>query len=159
MYVTSTCPPHQIAARIFFPPLVLGEHKKTYFVLNKLFFHFLFFFILTSQMILHHHVISVDYCYCLLCEFLAVLAFESMDDPHIQCLQMACAIWGKKYNLSILQGSGISWMCSILVNEGEIFMFLSLSGNPVAQETPQKWLNSSMNRNLLCIWWGVFLYF
>jgi hypothetical protein len=69
----------------------------------------------------------------------SVLAFEMMDDPHIQWLQMACAIWGGKYNFSIFQNSGISWVCSTLVSEEQdISVFLPLSGNPVAQETPQK---------------------
>ena len=40
-----------------------------------------------------------------------------------------------------------------------IFCSFPLSGDPTAQETPQKWLNSSMYQNLLCIWWGVFLHF
>jgi hypothetical protein len=54
---------------------------------------------------------------------LSVLAFESMDDPHTQWLQMACAIWGEKYTFNILQSIGISWMCSTLVNEGMISVF------------------------------------
>jgi hypothetical protein len=40
-----------------------------------------------------------------------------MDNPHIQWLQMACAIWGEKYNFSIFQNNGISWLCSTFVNE------------------------------------------
>jgi len=43
---------------------------------------------------------------------LSVLAFDSMDDPHIQWLQMACAIWGEKYNFNILQSNGISFLCA-----------------------------------------------
>jgi len=62
--------------------------------------------------------------------------------------------FGEK-NVTLIS-SGVSCVCSTLVNEGKIFMFLSLSGNPIAQETPQKWPKSSMNWNLLCIWWGVF---
>jgi len=37
--------------------------------------------------------------------------------------------------------------------------FLPLFGNPIEQETPQKWLKSSMNWNLLYIWWQAFLQF
>jgi len=76
-----------------------------------------------------------------------------MDDPHIQWLQVACAIWGEKYNFNIFQSSGISWVCSTLVNDQEDFsVFLPLSGIAVAQETSQRWLKSSMNLNLPCIW-------
>jgi hypothetical protein len=55
---------------------------------------------------------------------LSVLAFEIMADPYIQWLQMACAIWGKKHDLSIFQSSGISWMCSTLVNVEQDFSVL-----------------------------------
>jgi hypothetical protein len=44
-----------------------------------------------------------------------------MDDPHIQLLQMACAIWGEKYNFNIFQNSDISWVCRTLVNEQQDF--------------------------------------
>jgi len=44
-----------------------------------------------------------------------------MDDSHIQWLQMACAIFGEKYTFNIFQNSGISWVCSILVNEQQDF--------------------------------------
>jgi len=37
---------------------------------------------------------SIDDCYCLLYQLLSVPVFDSMDDPHIQWLQMAFAIWG-----------------------------------------------------------------
>jgi hypothetical protein len=50
-------------------------------------------------------------------ELRSVLAFEMMDDSHIQWLQMACAIWGKKYNFIVFQISGISWVCNTLANE------------------------------------------
>jgi hypothetical protein len=44
-----------------------------------------------------------------------------------------------------------------LVNEEQDFsVFLHPSSIPVAQETPPKWLKSSMNWNLLPIWWGLF---
>ena len=52
---------------------------------------------------------------------LYVLALDSMDDPHIQWLQMACAIWGEKYNFNILQSNGISCVCSTLVKEEQDF--------------------------------------
>jgi hypothetical protein len=44
-----------------------------------------------------------------------------MDDPHIQWLQMACAILGEEYNFNIFQSSGISRVCSTLVNEQQDF--------------------------------------
>jgi len=44
-----------------------------------------------------------------------------MNDHHIHWLQMAYAIWGEKYNLNIFQSSGISWVCSTLVNEQQDF--------------------------------------
>jgi hypothetical protein len=47
---------------------------------------------------------------------LSVLAFESMDDPHIQWLQMACAIWGEKYNFSIFLAF-IFWVCNTLFHK------------------------------------------
>jgi len=72
-------------------------------------------------MILHHHIILCRSCYCLPYEILSVLAFESKDDPNIQWLQMACAILGEKYNFNIFQSSGISWVCSTLVNEQQDF--------------------------------------
>ena len=51
-------------------------------------------------------------------------------------------------------------MCSTIVNEEQDFsIFLPLSTNPIARETNQKWLKSSMNWNLLGIWWGDFLHF
>jgi len=99
---------------------------------------------------------SLRSCYYLPCEFLSVLAFESKDDPHIQWLQMACAILGEKYNFNIFQSSGISWVCSTLVNEQQDFPVFCPSGEAVAQETSHKWLKSFMNSNLLCIWCGVF---
>jgi hypothetical protein len=71
---------------------------------------------------------------------------------------MACAILGEKHNFNIFQSSDNSWVCSTLANEEQDFCFLP-SGNPNAQETPQNWLKPSMNWNLLCIWWGVFLHF
>jgi len=47
-----------------------------------------------------------------------------MDNPHIQWLQMACAIWGEEYNFNIFQNSGISWVCSTFVNEEQdIYVF------------------------------------
>jgi hypothetical protein len=46
-----------------------------------------------------------------------------MDDPQIQWLQMASANWGEKYNFNIFQSSGISWVCSTLVNEQQDFLF------------------------------------
>jgi hypothetical protein len=63
---------------------------------------------------------------------------------------------GGEHSLSIFQSSGISWMCSTLVNVEQDFCFGPPSGDPFAQETPQKWPKSSTNWNLLCIWWGVF---
>jgi hypothetical protein len=93
------------------------------------------------------------------CQLLSVQAFESMDDPHIQLLQMACAIWGEKSYFNTFQSSAISCVCSTLVSDEQHFLFLSLSGNPIAQETTQKRLKSSMNLKLLCIWWGVLLHF
>jgi len=63
-----------------------------------------------------------------------------MDDPHIQWLQMACAIWGGKCNFNIFQNNGISCVCSTLVNEEQDFsVFLPLSGDPIAQKTPQQY--------------------
>ena len=63
---------------------------------------------------------------------LSVLAFDSMDDPHIQWLQMACAILGEKYNYNIVQSNGISCVCSTLANEKrDFFHFLPLSGDPI----------------------------
>jgi hypothetical protein len=47
-------------------------------------------------------------------------------------------------------------VCSTLVNKGQDFCFLSLSVDPNEQETLQKQMKSSMNWNLLCIWWGDF---
>jgi len=80
---------------------------------------------------------------------LSVLAFDSMDDPHIQWLQMVCAMWGEKYNFNILQSNGISCVCSTLVNKEQDFCFLSLSVDPIEQETLQKQMKSSMHWNLL----------
>jgi hypothetical protein len=54
---------------------------------------------------------------------LSVQAFDSMDDPHIQWLQMVCAIWGEKYNFNILHSNGISCVCSTLFNEEQHFCF------------------------------------
>jgi len=54
---------------------------------------------------------------------LSALAFENMNDHRIQRLQMACAIWGEKCNLNIFQSNGISWVCSTLVNEQQIFLW------------------------------------
>jgi len=34
---------------------------------------------------------------------------------------MACAILGEKYNFNIFHSSGISWVCSTLVNEQQDF--------------------------------------
>ena len=98
---------------------------KKLFFLNNLFllFFFLLFFILTSQAILHHQVILRWSFYWLPNELLSIQAFESMNDPHIRCLQMACAVWGEKCNFNILQSSGIFCVCSTLVNEGKISMF------------------------------------
>ena len=49
--------------------------------------------------------------------------WDTTDDPHIHCLQMICAIWGGKllYNFNIFQSSGVSWVCSLLVNEEQDF--------------------------------------
>jgi len=44
---------------------------------------------------MQHQIVLRRYCYCLTYELPSVLAFETVDDPHIQWLQMACAIWGK----------------------------------------------------------------
>jgi hypothetical protein len=52
---------------------------------------------------------------------LSVLAFDSMDDPHIHWLQMACAIWGEKYNYNIVYSNGISCVCNTLANEKQDF--------------------------------------
>jgi hypothetical protein len=79
-----------------------------------------------------------------------------MDDPHIQWLQMACAIWGGKYNLVFFRamealGCAAHWSMKSKI-------FLPLFGDLIAQETPQKWLKLSMHWNLLCIWWEVFTF-
>jgi hypothetical protein len=80
-----------------------------------------------------------------------------MDYPHIHRLQMACAILGEKYNFNIFQSNDNYWVCSTLANEEQDFCFLP-SGDPIAQETPQKWLKSSIHWNLLCIWWEIFTF-
>jgi len=50
-------------------------------------------------------------------------------------------------------------VCSTLVNEEQdFFCFLLLFGDPIAQETPQKWLKMSMHWNLFCIWWEIFTF-
>ena len=101
--------------------------------------------------------LSIDHPYSLPYELLSVLAFENLNEYHIHWLQMACAIWGEKHNFSVFQSSVISWGVQYIGQWTARFFFgLSLSGELFAQETPQKWLKSSMNWNLLCIWWGVF---
>jgi hypothetical protein len=51
--------------------------------------------------------------------------FESVNDPHIHRLQTACAICGKNITLIfIFQSSGISWVCSPMVNEEQEFSVL-----------------------------------
>jgi hypothetical protein len=47
-----------------------------------------------------------------------------MDDSPIHRLQIARAIWGEKYYFNIFQSSGISWVCSPLVNEEQEFSVL-----------------------------------
>jgi hypothetical protein len=72
---------------------------------------------------------------------------------------MACAIWGEKYNFNSLQINGISCVCSTLVNEEQDFsIFCTFFGDPIEQETLHKQIKSSMNWNLLCIWWGAFTF-
>jgi len=75
-----------------------------------------------------------------------------MDDPHIQWLQMACAIWGGICNLVFFRTEEALGCAALWSLKSKIF--LPLFGAPVAQETPQKWLKSSMHWNLLCIWIG-----
>ena len=48
-----------------------------------------------SSFWMHHQVILHRYYYYITYELCSVLAFETMDDPHIRWLQMACAIWLK----------------------------------------------------------------
>jgi len=73
---------------------------------------------------------------------------------------MACAIWCEKYNFNIFQSCVISWVCSTLVNEEQDFSVFF----------PPIWRSSLIRHSskvakviheleLLCIWWGVFLYF
>jgi len=85
-----------------------------------------------------------------------VLAFGTMDDPHIHWLQMACAIWGKNitsvfFRAVVSLGYTAHWSI-----KSKIFLFFApIWGSPVAHEIPQKWLKSSMNWNLV----GRFLLF
>jgi hypothetical protein len=83
-----------------------------------------------------------------------------MDDPNIQLLQMACVTWGGGDVTLIFFRVVISLACAAHWSmKSKIFMFLPLSGNPIEQGTPQKWIMSSMNLKLLCISWGVLLHF
>jgi len=64
---------------------------------------------------------------------LLVLALESMNDPHIQQLQMACAVWGKNMTLIFFKAL-VSLECAAhLSMKSKIFQFsLPLCANPIA---------------------------
>jgi len=62
--------------------------------------------------------------FCLLYELLSVLAFESMDDPHIHWLQMACAIWGGKNRNVVFFRAVVSLGCAAHWSmRSKIFLF------------------------------------
>jgi hypothetical protein len=69
---------------------------------------------------------------------LPVLAFESIDEPHIQWLQMACAIGGGKNIILIFFRAMVSLGCAVHWSmKSKIFNSLPLPGDPIAQETQQ----------------------